>query len=117
MGRKTFESLPAKFKPLPNRVNIVVSSSMPETPKVVVCKDYETAIRRASEFNKEVFIIGGSTLYKQALENADRMLLSIVELEPEGDAFFPAFSEKEWVKASETQRNGFKLVEYSRKKA
>src|SRR3989344_2476082 len=63
MGRKTYESLPEKFRPLPNRVNVVVSSSMAGQEGIEVARSYEEAIEKAKKHNKEIFIIGGSSLF------------------------------------------------------
>src|SRR3989338_1209027 len=96
MGRKTYESLPDKFRPLPNRVNIVVSSAMESKEGIEVARSYEEAIEKAKKHNKEIFIIGGSSLFERALQDADRMILSHVKLSPEGDVYFPKFSGNEW---------------------
>src|SRR5574342_17806 len=93
MGRKTFESI---GKPLPNRVNIVISSSMPETEGVIVCHDIPAALEKARSYNKEIFIIGGATIYQQTIPWADRMYLSYVKGDYDGDAFFPQYDESQW---------------------
>lgn len=115
MGRKTYESLPEKVRPLPNRINIVVSSSMEKREGVEIARSYENAIQKAKKHKKEIFIIGGSSLFERALEGAGRMILSHVALKPEGDAYFPKFSETDWKPISETKYEGFKVVEYNRK--
>jgi dihydrofolate reductase len=115
MGRKTYESLPEKVRPLPNRVNIVVSSGMEPQKGIEIARNYDEAIQTAKLHKKEIFVIGGSSLFEAALSNADRMLLSEVKGTPEGDVFFPKFDKKEWKITSEKQFEGFKLVEYQRK--
>lgn len=100
MGRKTYESI---GRPLPNRVNIVVTSKgNHEFPGV-----YTTAISlkqalyhaRTDEPRKEVFIIGGSMLYEHALSNklVDRILLTKIHaIIPDGDAHFPEIDTTYW---------------------
>ncbi|MBU1092312.1 dihydrofolate reductase [Patescibacteria group bacterium] len=69
MGRRTWESLPGKYRPLPNRLNIVLSSTMPESEEYVVARNLEEAIELAFEAgHSQIFIIGGGQVYKTALE-------------------------------------------------
>jgi len=93
MGRKTYDSLK---RPLKNRNNIVISSSMAESEGLTVCRTLEEALDVAERYRKENFIIGGARVYEQALPLADEMYLSFVRKDYEGDVFFPAFDEKEW---------------------
>ena len=103
MGRKTFESI---GKPLPNRVNIVVtrdpkftiSARSYKDGKVIVCHSLEEAFRLASLAQgkplKKIFIIGGAEIYKQGIQYADKLYLTLVNQEyPEADAFFPDYLE------------------------
>ena len=97
MGRKTFESLPKKFRPLPNRINIVVTRDTNyqiNEKNVFVCHSIEDAIEKGKEFNKEVFIIGGAQIYRSALKYTDKLYLTLVDRGyPEADVFFPDYSE------------------------
>src|SRR3990172_3667599 len=93
MGRKTFESI---GKPLPKRNNIILSTSMSQIPGVDVCKTFDEGIIMAKSYGKDIFIIGGGTVYEQAIPFADKMYISYVKGEYDGDAFFPEFDEKEW---------------------
>jgi dihydrofolate reductase len=86
MGRKTYESL---GKPLPGRENVVLSRSA-EIPGVRMIRSMEQLLSE-SFGEREVWIIGGSDLYAQALPFCTDLYLSLVDLEPEGDALFPAF--------------------------
>lgn len=93
MGRKTFESI---GKPLPNRNNIIISKDPLYTVEGgVVVHSLEEALRLTSltEDNNEVFIIGGGQIYKEAIDIADKLYLTIVEGSPEADTFFPPYSE------------------------
>lgn len=93
MGRKTFESMGSK--PLPGRINIVISSTLKfdgEKENLVMVKNLEEAINRAEESDcKEVFIIGGGQIYKEAMRRVDCIYMTRVHaVFPQADTFFPA---------------------------
>lgn len=111
MGRKTFESL---GKALPNRNNIVISSSMPPIENITVAKTVEEALQKAESFNREVFIIGGASVYAQALPFADRLCLSFVKKDYDGDAYFPEFDMAEWKTENRKDYPDFELVVFTR---
>jgi dihydrofolate reductase len=92
MGRKTYESIGKKLE---GRNNIVITENKNYEAKgcTVVCS-IKKAIEYAQEIDpREVFIIGGAQIYKQALSYADKLYLTIVEQEAEADTFFPDYSE------------------------
>lgn len=94
MGRKTFESLPKGA--LPNRKNIVLtSSSEANYPNTIICKNLEEALHISSE-EEEVFIIGGASVYKSALDIADILYLTQVHHSFEADTFFPQIDCSQW---------------------
>lgn len=99
MGRKTFDSL---GRPLPGRTNIVISNKAGlQIPGASVQTTIDAALQQASrqavlDGVEEVMIIGGETLYRQMLERADRLYLTLVEAEPEGDAWFPPVDPDDW---------------------
>ncbi|MDD6210287.1 MAG: dihydrofolate reductase [Bacteroidales bacterium] len=95
MGRKTFESLPNGA--LPNRRNIVLSSNPAFiAEKTTVCKNLDSALA-LSENEDEVFIIGGASVYKEALDKCDRLYLTRIHHHfKEADTFFPSFNQDEW---------------------
>ena len=113
MGRKTFESI---GKALPNRHNIVVSKSLKPTKGIDVCPTLERGIARAQAYGKEVFMIGGAQIYRQALPVIHRMYVSYVKGNFKGDVFFPAFNESEWAIAEEKSFPEFEYVVYEREK-
>ena len=113
MGRKTYESI---GKPLPNRVNIVISRDMPPTQGLVICRNVPEAVEEAKKYNKEVFIVGGATIYEQALPFTDKMYLSHIKKEYDGDAYFPEFNEADWNIIKREDHAEFELVVYERKK-
>ncbi|MEP7277135.1 MAG: dihydrofolate reductase [Bacteroidota bacterium] len=98
MGRKTFESL--GNKPLNGRFNIVISrhpEQLQPAGPIETAGSLEQAIQLAGTTDaKEAFIVGGGKVYAEALPLANRIVLTRVHANVEGDAFFPVFSEKEW---------------------
>ncbi len=113
MGRKTFESI---GKPLPNRINIIVSKSMTESPGVEVTSSFEEALNISSHYDKDVFVIGGATLFQQALPFAKKLYISYIKKEYEGDTYFPEISFDEWKEEKKEEYSDFDVVLYSRKK-
>lgn len=102
MGRKTWESLPEKFRPLPDRTNIVVTRQKDyraEGAAVINALDVAIAYAGSRGF-KEVMVIGGEEIYKLALPLVTRMYVSEVAIDVEGDAFFPSISLEEWMPVS-----------------
>ncbi|MEN0035683.1 MAG: dihydrofolate reductase [Cellvibrio sp.] len=107
MGRKTYESI---GRPLPGRTNIVVTRSADwKVDGVVVVNSIEQALEEASKAIaasaapvEEAMIIGGAEIYRTALPMVNKVYLTRVEVEIEGDAFFPALPEAEWQLASTT---------------
>ena len=64
----------------------------------------------------EVFVVGGSEVYRQAMPFADRMMLTEIEQSPEGDAFFPPFEPHQWQEVARQAQDGFAFVTYQRKR-
>ena len=97
MGRKNFESIPHKFRPLPNRTNVIVTrQSGYVAENCVVVNSVEESIEVAKKNgDTEPFVIGGGQIYKVALENnmIDRIYLTRIHHIFEGDTFFPNLSE------------------------
>lgn len=100
MGRKTFESI---GRPLPGRTSVIITRQ-PEykAEGCLIAHSLDEAIALAtSRGEQEAFVIGGADIYAQALSRADRMYLTLVEAEPEADAFFPVFDESDWKSSDE----------------
>jgi len=101
MGRKTWDSLPKK--PLPGRLNLVLSRDGLFEPKgAVACERFDEALQIAREQAAEdgvdeVCVIGGTALFELALPRAKRVYLTEVDAAPEGDAVFPPFDEAQWI--------------------
>lgn len=97
MGRKTFETI---GKPLPGRTNIIISRD-PDYARegVIVAHDLQEALDAAQEAagaDAEVMVAGGANVYFQFLPRADRMELTLVHGQFEGDAWFPAYDRRDW---------------------
>ncbi len=100
MGRKNYDSIPDKYRPLPKRPNIVVTRN-PEfkDDRVMVAQSIEEGIEAARlAGEEELFIIGGGEIYRQTLHLADRLYITHVNATPEGETHFPSFEKSEWEK-------------------
>ena len=91
MGRNTYESI---GRPLPNRTNIVITRSDIKIDGCIVVHSIEEALVLYP--NEEVFIIGGAQIYKQSMEYIDKMYLTVISDDYEGDATFPKINFKLW---------------------
>lgn len=116
MGRRTFESLPPKYRPLPERRNLVLSSSELELHGAEVFNDLQSALDACEG---ECFVIGGGAVYDETLAVADRVYATEIEQKIEGDTFFPQMSPSEWRCAQRGERIvenelAFTFAEYER---
>ena len=96
MGRKTFDSV---GKPLPNRRNIIITRQAITIAGCEVVNSIEAAIALCKT-EDEVFIVGGAEIYKQAMHLTDRIYLTIVHKEFDGDSFFPEINKQNWKEIS-----------------
>lgn len=119
MGRKTWESLPPRFRPLPGRRNLVVSRSTAELPGAEVFTSLDAALAACPE--PEVCVIGGGEIYALALPRADRLALTEVDATyPDADRHFPAWPRERFSEASRTAHTSadglhYEFVDYLRK--
>jgi dihydrofolate reductase len=108
MGRKTYESLPEAYRPLPNRRNIVLSTDAEfRAEGAEVMPDLKAALAACSE---ECFVIGGGATYEQALAHSSLVYATEVETAVEGDATFPELPTGEWrciEQGEPLQENGY----------
>ncbi len=119
MGRKTFESL---GKPLPNRTTIIITRNTNYTAEgCIVVNSLDNAIT-AAKTDKNPFILGGAEIYKQALEIADTLDLTLVHHEFDADVFFPEINFNIWketsredFKADDKNKYDYSFVKYMRK--
>lgn len=105
MGRKNFESIPEKYRPLPNRTNVIVTRNKDyQAEGCIVVSSIEKALELAKNAkDQEPFIIGGGQIYKYAIENnlVDKIYLTRVHAQIEGDTFFEDLN-NDWKLVSET---------------
>jgi dihydrofolate reductase len=122
MGRKTWESLPKKFRPLPNRTNIVVSlnqgyRSDPQPHFIArgVCCAINTA-EIVCPGQETLWIIGGGQVYAEALQHdvVDNVYASEVAGKHEGDVFFPELDPEKWLATTLKHLDGFTVIRYER---
>lgn len=96
MGRKTYDSLPPRFRPLPGRLNIVITSNPAyEAPGAVVVHSVEDALAAAGEVD-EIIIVGGAVLFRRLMPVVNRLYLTRVHGAAEGDVVFPAYESSDW---------------------
>ena len=120
MGRKTYESI---GRPLPGRQNIVITRNPDfQAEGCLVVHSLQEALAAVPEA-EEVFIIGGASLYREALPLADRIYLTLVDAEVEGDTFFPELDASEWQEVrretftpDEKNPFGYAFIEFVRKR-
>lgn len=116
MGRVTYDSLPIKFKPLPNRLNLVVSRSPRQSESTeVYVNSIENAITKCNDIypNRDIWIIGGSQIYKESLPFVDEIWASEIKGNFDGDTFFPKTGE-EWKKELISSFSQFDVFKYSK---
>jgi dihydrofolate reductase len=114
MGRRTYESLPAAFRPLPNRRNVVLTSDPAYRAEgAEVVGDLEAALAG------DCFVIGGGDVYAQALPHAGRVYATELEAEIDGDTYFPPLPAAEWRCVERSERvvedgHGYRFSVYDR---
>jgi len=133
MGRKTWESLPKK--PLPGRLNIIISKTMNETPslpediitdntnillnkddpKIKICTSLQDAIDFCSNYEK-IFICGGESIYKQAMPLGAKIDLTLIRGNYDGDTFFPQIDDS-WIKTETEEFEEYSIITYKKTEA
>lgn len=112
MGRKTFDSLPTK--PLPNRLNIVLTKSDIPTYSIenlIFFNDFTNTLGyiRANHNNRVCYVIGGESIYKQFLSFTDEILATEIHKEINGDTFFPTLSNRIWNEVEKIKNEGIEF--------
>ena len=120
MGRKTWESLPPRFRPLPRRRNIVITPQSDFAAPGAETGHSPEAANTLEKSDKTVFIIGGAEIYAQAMTLADRLEITEVDLDLEGDSWFPEIVAVDWLETakkipSSASGTGLSFVSYRRK--
>jgi dihydrofolate reductase len=112
MGRKTFESLP---KVLPNRHHIVITNNYDykiDDDRVTVVNSIKHCLEILDK-EEDVFVIGGEQIYRQFIDLADKLIITKVHKEVEGDTYFPEIDNKKWKEESVVDYKDFSIVTYS----
>ena len=116
MGRKTYESI---GKPLPKRINFVVSNSLKETDGITIINSFEEVLEKYLNSEEEVFIIGGESLYNYFINYAQNIYLTKVYANAVADKYFPSFDENNYNQTllGENKENNleYKHILYRRK--
>lgn len=116
MGRKTYESI---GRPLPGRITVIVSRDPDYHQEgCLVAHSLDEAVELAGK-DEEVFFVGGSSLYQQALPRVDRLYITEIQADYDGDAHFPSFDRQQWREVSRAPQQtddglGFDYVVYDR---
>lgn len=120
MGRRTWDSLPERFRPLPGRRNLVLSRQAGYAPHgAEAVTSLDEALARCADAPR-VFVIGGAQVYALALPRADELVLTEIDADLEGDAFFPPFDRNAFEVAEERHVTGasglpLRFVSYRRR--
>ena len=116
MGRKTFESVLARInKPLPNRLNVVVTKQTNFTAPegVEIFSSIEEALKNHA--NDDVYVAGGAEVYAETISRADHLNITHIHQIIDGDAFFPLIDPTVWKETTREDHEGFSFVRYIRK--
>ena len=125
MGRKNFDSIPEKYRPLPNRLNVILTRNKNFTAdNCLVFHSFETCLEHfKNEVDKTIFIIGGGEIYSMALTSniLKEMFITHIDGIFGADTFFPEFDALNWSKTeigyqekNEAHSNSFRIFHYSR---
>ena len=124
MGRKNYDSIPEKYRPLPNRENVILTKNTAfEASNCSVFNSLDAALSAyESDKNRKLFIIGGGQIYKLALDAniLEEMFITHIDGDYEADTFFPDFNESDWNKEllmsqsiDERHQHDFKVFRYT----
>ena len=125
MGRKNYDSIPEKYRPLPNRLNVILTRNKDfKADNCLVFNTFDDCLTHFEQENeRKVFIIGGGEIYKMALDSnrLNEIFITYVDGVFDADTFFPEFDEQEWKSAligaqeiDEKHDFSFKIYQYLR---
>ncbi len=119
MGRKTYESLPEKFRPLPKRKNVVAGLSEMHFDGVQICRNLEkylNAVKTGTEsiVGDILWVIGGAKIYQLTMPFWDELYLTLIPNKHQGDAFFPRFEDRFSLIEKENIKEGLTFLRYVR---
>jgi dihydrofolate reductase len=100
MGRKTWDSLPARFRPLPGRRNVVVTRNPAWQAEGAEAAPSLGAAMARVEASPKVFVIGGGEIYREALPRADELVLTEIDRAFDGDVHFPAWERSQFLEVT-----------------
>ena len=117
MGRKTWDSLPPKFRPLPGRLNVVVTRQADWQAEGALCAHSLPEAMALCPADREAWVIGGAEIYAQALPLASTAVVTEIDMDFEGDAYAPTFG-PEWRETARERHTsvkgfGFSFVTYT----
>ena len=114
MGRKNWESIPDKYRPLPNRRNIVVTRNKNyKAEKAEIVGSIEKAIKISrNNSDEEIFIIGGGEIYKDSFKFIDKLYITEIKSKIEGNTYFPNWDRNEWTEISRINHPSDKIHKF-----
>jgi dihydrofolate reductase len=113
MGRKTWESLPERFRPLPGRRNVVLTRHAQfQAQGAEVVSSLEQALQLLAGHPK-AFVIGGAEIYALALPLANELILTEIDIDFAGDTYFPVFEKNEYVRCEHSKNTGANGVQFT----
>lgn len=115
MGRQTYDSI---GRPLPGRTTIVVTRQPDwSAPGVTVAHSFDEALKLAEDASpdKDVYVAGGGEIYRLALPLADRLELTEIDADLDGDTVFPAYDQSAWTEVSREHRDDYRWATYARR--
>lgn len=115
MGKTTWLSIPKKYRPLPNRKNIIISKTLQKAEGAEIAKSIEESIEIAKKYSGKIFCIGGAQIYKEFLGLVEYLHISHLKNEFEGNVFFPKINFDEWIEIEKIEFEDFTYKKYKRK--
>nr|AIA17123.1 Dihydrofolate reductase [uncultured bacterium] len=116
MGKNTYDSIFKRLgKPLPERINVVISHQNLQLPEgVLLFHSIDEALQELKD-TEEIMVIGGGQIYTQMIDKADKLILTEVHHDVEGDVLFPPYDRTKWKEIAREDHEEFSFVEYERK--
>ena len=114
MGYNTYKSIFSRLgKPLPDRHNMVIAPDVNiNAPDCEMVRDFDAWVKKATALEEEIFVIGGAHTYAQFLPYAQRMYISYIKNDYEGDVFFPKWNPSHWTIIQKIDYQEFEFVLY-----
>jgi dihydrofolate reductase len=113
MGRKTWDSLPARFRPLPGRRNVVITRDPAWRADGAEAVPSIAATLALLAGTPKAFVLGGAEIYALAMPHADELVLTEIDADLDGDTFFPHWDRSRFTETSRENRPGYSFVTYN----